>query len=253
VRAALATSDADALHANHAGGSYGKERFFRLPARGRYVGPTHEAFIADGARSGTLPGVVFDELAKSPKDYRRKVERDIAILSRHTAGHPEDPRWFYYLGDSLAGLGRHEEAVAAFRVCASLNGWDEERAWALYRAAECLLKLDRPEEAVEACAVGMGKHAGLAELPWLAAYASWQAGRPAQAIYWARQAIAMGHFAGAGATVPRIGFRHPPALWEGPYDVLRFALRATGDVAGANEAEQRFQAARAARKAGESA
>jgi hypothetical protein len=116
-----------------------------------------------------------------------------------------------------------------------------------------LLKLDRPEEAVEACAVGMGKHAGLAELPWLAAYASWQAGRPAQAIYWARQAIAMGHFAGAGATVPRIGFRHPPALWEGPYDVLRFALRATGDVAGANEAEQRFQAARAARKAGESA
>jgi tetratricopeptide (TPR) repeat protein len=253
VRAALATSDADALHANHAGGSYGKERFFRLPARGRYVGPTHEAFIADGARSGTLPGVVFDELVKSPKDYRRKVERDIAILSRHTAGHPEDPRWFYYLGDSLAGLGRHEEAVAAFRVCASLNGWDEERAWALYRAAECLLKLDRPEEAVEACAVGMGKHAGLAELPWLAAYASWQAGRPAQAIYWARQAIAMGHFAGAGATVPRIGFRHPPALWEGPYDVLRFALRATGDVAGANEAEQRFQAARAARKAGESA
>ena len=52
------------LHVKHANGTYGKERFFRLPARGRYVGPTHEAFIADRARRGTLPGVVFDELGK---------------------------------------------------------------------------------------------------------------------------------------------------------------------------------------------
>jgi hypothetical protein len=251
VRAVLAKSDADALHVRHVGGSYGKERFFRLPARGRFVGPTHEAFISDGARSGTLPGIVFEELPKSPEDYRRKAERDITILSRHTAEHPDDPRWFYYLGDSLAGLGRHDEAIAAFRRCASLNGWDEEGAWALYRAAECFLSLDRPGDAVETCATGMARHAGLAELPWLAAYASWQAGRPAQAVYWARQAIAIGHFAGAGATVPRIGFRYPPALWEGPYDVLRFALRAIGDNAGAREAKRLFHEATSKRKAGE--
>ena len=80
----------------------------------------------------------------------------------------------------------------------------------MYRAAESLLKLDRPVEAVEACAIGMSRHAGLAELPWLAAYASWQAGKPAQAAHWARVSVGLGHFAGSGAAVPRIGFRHPP-------------------------------------------
>jgi hypothetical protein len=249
VGALLAASDGDALHVKHVGGTYGKERFFRLPVRGRYVGPTHEAFIADGARGGSLDGIVFHELDKSPEDYRRKVERDVAILSRYTAEHPDDPRWYYYLGDSLAGLGRHDEAIAAFRICASLDGWDEEGAWALYRAAECFLKVGRPVDAVASCAAGMARHAGLAELPWLAAYASWQAGRTAQATYWARQAVAMGLFAGRGADVPRVGFRHPPALWEGPYDVLRFSLRAAGDTAGADEAERLFEAARRAREA----
>ncbi|MCD6029165.1 MAG: uncharacterized protein K0S78_1339 [Thermomicrobiales bacterium] len=250
LRAALAEATADVLHVKHEGGTYGKERCFRLPARGQFVGPTHEAFIVAGGGSATLEGVRFAELGKSPEQYRQKAERDIAILSRHTAAHPDDPRWFYYLGDSLAGLGRHDEAIAAFRTCASLNGWDEEGAWAMYRAAESLLKLDRPVEAVEACAIGMSRHAGLAELPWLAAYASWQAGKPAQAAHWARVSVGLGHFAGSGAAVPRIGFRHPPALWEGPFDVLRFALRALGDESGADEAERLFQRASEARRGG---
>lgn len=247
IRAALADTDAAALHVKHAAGAYGKERFFRLPARGHYVGPTHEAFIKTAGESLTLDDIIFDELGKSREQYRQKAERDVAILSRHTAAHPDDPRWHYYLGDSLAGLDRYDEAIAAFRRCASLNGWDEEGGWAMYRAAECLLKLDRPVEAVAACAEGLAKHAGLAELPWLAAYASWHAGRPVQATYWARQAVAMGHFAGAGGEVPRIGFRHPPALWEGPFDVLRFSLRAMGDDAAANEAQRLHEEAKAAR------
>jgi hypothetical protein len=59
----------------------------------------------------------------------------------------------------------------------------------------------------------------------------------------------MGHFAGEGASVPRIIFSHPPGLWEGPYDVLRFALRRLGDEAGADEAERLYHEARAAREA----
>jgi len=53
--------------------------------------------------------------------------------------------------------------------------------------------------------------------------------------------------------VARVGFRHPPGLWEGPYDVLRFALRKIGDDAGADEAERLFLEAKAAREAGERA
>jgi hypothetical protein len=61
----------------------------------------------------------------------------------------------------------------------------------------------------------------------------------------------MGYFAGAGASVPRVGFRHPPALWEGPYDVLRYALRRLGDDAGADEADRLFHDALQARERGE--
>jgi tetratricopeptide (TPR) repeat protein len=250
VRAALRATTVDMLQIKHVNGTYSKEKVFRLPARGRYVGPTHEAFIQQGMH-GELEGVRFDEQGKTAEQYQHKAERDVAILTRHTAENPEDPRWFYYLGDSLAGLGRYDEAVAAFRDCASLGGWDEEGAWAMYRAAECLITLDRPDDAVAACTAGMARHGGLAELQWLAGFAAWRAGRPDQASYWARQAIAMGHFHGVGGTVPRHGFRYPPALWELPYDLLRFALRALGDDQGAAEAEQLYELARAAREAAE--
>jgi hypothetical protein len=252
LRTALETRDADSLRVAKATGYYAKERFFRLPARGEWSGPTHEAYLRGDGETDLLADVVFAELPKSDEEYRRKAERDVAILARHTAEHPDDPRWFYYLGDSLAGLERHEEAIAAFRICADLRGWDEEAAWAMYRAGQSYLRLDRPLDAVDAYAHGMARHAGLAELPWMAAYASWQAGNPAQAAWWARVAIPMGHFAGHGAAVPRINFRHLPGLWEGPYDVLRFALRALGDDAGADEAERLYHEAIAAREAAES-
>ena len=250
IHDALREAAAETLHVQHEAGTYGKERFFRLPARGSWHGPTHEAY-SGGGPTATLPQLVFDELGKDADQYRKKAERDIAILIPHIAAHPHDPRWHYYLGDSLAGLERHEEAVAAFRACADLRGWDEESAWALYRVAESLLALGRPVEAIEACAAGMSRHAGIGELPWLAAYAAWQADRPEQAVYWARLSIMLGLYMGSGAGVPRIGFRHPPALWEGPFDVLRFALRRTGDEAGADEAERLYEEARAARDAQE--
>lgn len=251
IAAALRESDSGALHVMNAERTYAKERFFRLPASGRFVGPTHEAYKRGHGETAVLQGVEFLELAKSDAQYRQKAERDVAILARHTAEHPDDPRWFYYLGDSYAGLGRSEEAIAAFTACANLRGWDEESAWAMYRAAECYVGLGKPAEAIEACAIGMSRHAGLAELPWLASYAAWQAGRPEQAVHWARMSILLGLYMGSGAKVPRVGFRHPPALWEGPFDVLRHALRSIGDDDGANEAERLFQQALAAREAQE--
>lgn len=246
-RRLLAASEADILFVPSADGTYAKERFFRLPARGRFVGPTHEYFAAEEAVVGSLAGATFAEVAKSPEAYCRKFERDAAILARHVETFPDEPRWRYYLGDALQNLGRHAEAITAYEACAALAGWDEEAAWSRYRAAECWLALGDPVAAVGSCAAGMAHHAGLAELPWLAAFASWRAGRPRQAIHWARLAIAAGCFEGTGREVPRLGFRYPPALYEGPYDVLRFALPAVGDAAGGDDAERLYHAARAAR------
>jgi hypothetical protein len=100
--------------------------------------------------------------------------------------------------------------------------------------------------AVDACAAGLARHSGIAELAWLAAFASYRAGKMHDAVWWARSSIALGCFRGCGAQVARISFRNPMALWEGPYDVLRFALRALGDTTGAQEAERLYaEAARA--------
>jgi len=250
IRAALGHASVGCIMIAHADGTYAKERLFRLPAAARFAGPTHESFPAHQIGYVTLEKARFVELHKTPEQYRRKFERDAGILAPHTRANPKDPRWFYYLGDALHGLGRHEEAVSAFTTCSSLRGWDEEAAWAQYRAAECLCALGRWDDAVDACASGLARHAGIAELSWLGAFASYRVGRHAQAVWWSKASIALGCFQGCGRDVKRIGFRNPAALWEGPYDVLRYALRALGDEEGAKDAELTYERARGARVGG---
>lgn len=243
IREALSEAASELLAVRHESAVYSKDRFFRLPAAGHYVGPTHECYVSPLQNRVVLPQMRFTEIAKTTEEYQQKFERDARILRQYSAEHPNDPRWLYYLGDALQNLRCCEEAVAAYQACAALKGWDAEAAWACYRAAECRIALGDLDGAVESCGLGLARHAGVAELAWLAAYASWQAGRVLQAVAWARLSTAMGCFRGAGREVARIGFRNPFALYEGPYDVLRFGLRAAGDDRAADEAERLFQEA----------
>jgi FkbM family methyltransferase len=245
VRATLADTDADVLFAENEAGELARERFVRLPARGSFVGPTHSMFV--GGQQDQLDRLRFVDAPKSDDVKRREYERDVALLLRFTASHPDEPRWFYSLGSALQWLGRRGEAIAAYRTCADLKGWNEEGAWACYRAAECWLALGNPDAAIESCTTGLAIHAGMAELPWLAGYAAWQARRPAQTVYWARLSATLGLYRGHGAAISRTGPRHPPAYWEGPYDLLRFALRAIGSEAEADAAERDYRQAAAAR------
>jgi tetratricopeptide (TPR) repeat protein len=248
LRAALAAAPEAVLMMFDETRTYAKERCFRLPAQERFAGPTHESFPAYKVGFRTLPRATFREVPKSEAALKHKFERDVEILTSHVAKNPSDPRWHYYLGESLKNLGRSEDAIAAYDACAALRGWNEESAWACYRAAECLSGLGRHRDAIDRCAAGLARHAGIAELAWLAAYSSFQLGDAAQAVYWARLSITHGLFQGNGAQVPRVSFRNPTALFEGPYDVLRFALRQVNDAAGAAAAEKLYHQAIAARE-----
>jgi glycosyltransferase involved in cell wall biosynthesis len=247
---ALARTQAQVCMVADDRGGYAKERIVRLPAKVRWEGPTHECLMGR-TTAGTLSlrGVRFHELPKDPAGVRRKFERDVAILKRYTKQHAKQARWFYYLGASHQSLGEFAAAIDAFRTCAELRGWEEEGAWACYGAAECCCSLQRWHDAVQFCAAGLGIRPATAELAWLAGFAAYKAQRYDDAIAWSHMAIANGLFQGRGAQFERIGFRHLPGLYEGPFDVLRWAYKALGDEKAAAEALRDYERARRAREA----
>jgi tetratricopeptide (TPR) repeat protein len=250
LRLALGSSASGVLLVAEEGGTYAKERIIRLPTTARWNGPTHEAL--GGQREGEssrIDGVRFRELPKDELALRRKFERDVAILRRYTRQHPRDPRWHYYLGASHHDLGQFAAAIDAFRACAALGGWAEEGAWACYRAAQCCCSLQRWTAAIEFCTRGLAIRPATVELAWLAGFAAYKAKRFEDAIAWSNMAVVNGLYDGAGAAFPRIGFRHPPAHYEGPYDVMRLTFKALGNKAAADEAAREYDAAKQAREA----
>lgn len=227
---------------------YQKSRCFRLPAPDHFSGPVHEAYPAHLYKTGIFERARFRELPKSAAQLRDKAERDLRILSTEVTLQPKDPRWRYYMGDSLTILGRYEEALEAFNKCSSLRGWDEESAWACYRAAECYLRLDDLSGALTACCEGLERHPGIAELAWLAGFVSFRMGRFEHSIQWAHMAIANGLYKGKGGTVHRVGFRHLPGLYEAPYDIIKHSFKRLGNKRAADEAEAEFISAKVARE-----
>jgi glycosyltransferase involved in cell wall biosynthesis len=166
LRKALAATPANVLLVNDENGYYGKERIVRLPTALRWIGPTHEAL--GGQREGeaaTLPGLRFRELPKDETTLRRKFERDVAILRKHTRQHAKEPRWHYYLGASHHDLGQYAAAI-------------------------------------EFCARGLAIRPATAELAWLAGFAAYKAKRYEDAIAWSNMAVVNGMHDGAGAGFP---------------------------------------------------
>ncbi len=229
--------------------SYCKERFFKVPVVEEYQGPTHETF--PGYKVGALITTQgrFTELAKTPEQYEHKFRRDYDILKEHTKQNPNDPRWFYYLGDTCKNLGNLREAIDAYEACFKLNGWDEESAWSCFRAAECHIALKEIQKALESCAKGLARHPALPELYWLAGWCEYNLGKFHKAEYWAKIAIAVGFHEGFGSKVPRIGFRLPLGQYDGPYDVLKWALTKQNKPI-PEDLERQLEASRAKRISG---
>jgi hypothetical protein len=201
-------------------GSHTRERLFRLPSRYRFMGRTHECYAPNtDAEQAFMPQelLTWDETPKTPEQLQAKFTRDVEMLKADIIDNPKDGRAHYYLGSSLQGLGRHEEAVDAFRECIAHDSL-ELGAWACFRAAESLLELERYDRALDAAIAGMARDAGIAELPWIAAIASLRVGRLEQARCWA--CLAEVHGKGSEAERRRVGFRVPKGLTFGPKEVL---------------------------------
>jgi tetratricopeptide (TPR) repeat protein len=213
---------------------YHKWRLFRLPAKGRYRGRTHELY-ADGGTHAYVSWMRFSELGKSEADNQRKFERDLQILKEETKAYPKDARWWFYLGETNRNLKKYKPATEAYTRCAELSGWDEEAAWASYQAATCYVELKDFGNAIRSCSVGLLRQPGMPELAWLAGWSCLQIRDWAKAEMWARLAIAHGCF---GKRIERRGFRYHLGMYDGPYSVLKEALQGLGRAEEAKGAEE---------------
>lgn len=214
-------------------GFYSKEKIIRAGRGACFSGPTHE-YLHCGSRT-SLKGTTFLELGKSKEQYAMKYMRDVALLTAYLKKEPNAARWWYYLGTSFEGLGDPKRAAEAFNRCVVLGKFGGEAAWAAYKHAEMLYLLKQFEGAIYAAARGLAADATYAECAWMAALAAFKLGRKGQASAWARLSESVGRYKGSGRGTEREHFKHLPALYELPYDILRYALP---------EGEERTQAAR---------
>jgi len=229
----------------YANGFYTKDRFARVPhSELRWEGRTHEALVGfQPSERIELTGSYFEELPKSPEQFRRKLERDLEVLAEETRDKPNDARWWYYLGQTHEELKDLPNAVLAFEKSGSLTGWPEQIAWSCFKAASCYSMMKTHRNAIEWCTRGLAVQSSSPELAWLAAFSAYELGDDHSAISWAIMASAIGNWNGIEAGVPRIGFRHLPGWYEGPFDVMRHAYRRLGQVNKAANAEKQFHAA----------
>jgi hypothetical protein len=228
-----ANPDVDCFSVARVDGKYAKERLIRLASKPEWVGWTHESLIAN--RPGKKPGVCFKgtmprslgsftELDKTPAEYEHKAKRDLELLNGFMHSdheHARNPRWFRYTGESLAMLGMWGPALEAFLVAGGSDEGDpEERAWAMFRAAEMMAQVEDYDRIPELSGVGIGIDPGYTqELAAIAAHACMQRGRLRHAERWARLA--------ARAGIPEDRSGHTGAQC---YDMALAILAAIGDA-----------------------
>lgn len=81
---------------------------------------------------------------------QEKAERNLRILLKERDKDPEEPRTRFYLVRTYVVLEKYEEALVEIEEYLKRSGWNEERYEALLLKGECLLRLDRDKEAIEA-------------------------------------------------------------------------------------------------------
>ena len=113
----------------------------------RYEGPTHEYLTCnDPVRRAVFGALRITHHADGGARHD-KFERDLALLSGHLVGHPDDARSTFYLAQTYRDLGRSEEALATYEHRATLGGWHEEVYYALLQVGEMHYRLGRPADA----------------------------------------------------------------------------------------------------------
>lgn len=249
VREALAGLENSVVMTRIHGGGYPKERFFRLPAKGRYSNRVHETY-ADGQPWAMLENVTFSEVPKTPEQMNALQLTVQRICLEEVKKDHRDSRSWMYLGNTYCHFKDFERALGAFKRGAKCARSDDEQGWLFFRAASMCHELERWEEAIELATEGMRTAAYQPELPWAAAFAEYKQKHWMLAGAWADMAIAIGETAPLLHARPIRAFcQFPIAQYEGPWQIRREVMAALGSMEQAHRAHAIVAKAEAARKA----
>jgi tetratricopeptide (TPR) repeat protein len=105
--------------------SYANRRLVNLalPKENIYVGAAHE--YIDVAAQGMIEGAWFLDHADGSNRVE-KYERDVKLLEEDLRKDPENPRSWFYLGNSYRDWGKFEQAKRCYEKRIEVGGWDEE-------------------------------------------------------------------------------------------------------------------------------
>lgn len=95
----------------------------------QFVGRTHSYLSIDKSEAVRLP-LVIDDL--DPICSRKKLRRDLRLLTLDHLDDPTEPRWVFYLAQAERVLGNHVRAINYYRLREQMGGWDEEVWYAGY-------------------------------------------------------------------------------------------------------------------------
>lgn len=89
----------------------------------------------------------FDS-ARNRRPLREKYLQDAAVLETALESDPNNPRYVFYLAQSLRDAGELQRAIEAYRRRIAMGGWEEETYCALFEIARLLERTDAAHEQI---------------------------------------------------------------------------------------------------------
>ncbi len=132
----------------------------------------------------------FDDHANGA-NRQEKIERDTRLLEEDLERDPENPRTFFYLGQTHKFAGRFEDAARCYRRRVKLGGWQEEAWYAEWQEAVCRLKLGDEASFERGCLAAYDRRPHRAEPLFSLAHFHREAGRHAVAMLYAEAGMAI--------------------------------------------------------------
>lgn len=116
-----------------------------------YIGVTHE--YIDIPPNSSIVGFSKNDLFI--RDFgdggckNDKFERDIRLLLDGIKEEPNNPRYYFYLGNSYSDVGRYGEAINCYKKRIDLKGWREEVWYSYYKIGCCFKHLNKINDAIK--------------------------------------------------------------------------------------------------------